>query len=124
MDQQEFQSVVFEDFNEQYMYFSVWPCFSFFGNTYRERKDAGLKVLTSLPKQPFTSSSLPEFPFRSRLRQTKGYTCENRAFRRGDLEKALLDYTRAAAKDSASLKAKYNMPIPCLCWKIIPRLSK
>ncbi len=111
MDQQEFQSVVFEDFNEQYMYFFGLALFFLFLETLiGERKGRRFKSFDIFTKTAvcflfFTGISL-SLPAQT---DKKDIRAGNRAFRRGDLEKALLDYTRAAAKDSASLKAKYNM---------------
>lgn len=111
MDQQEFQSVVFEDFNEQYMYFFGIALFFLFLETLTgEKKGRRIKSFDIFSKTTlcfilFTGLSATAMAQADK----KDIRAGNRAFRRGDLEKALLNYQRAAVKDSTSLKAKYNM---------------
>ncbi len=111
MDQQEFQAVVFEDFNEQYMYFfGIAFFFLFLETLIGERKGRRFKSFDIFSKIAvvfvfFTTLSLSA----SAQADKKDIRAGNRAFRRGDLEKAQLDYNRAVAKDSTSLKARYNL---------------
>ncbi|MFA4998339.1 MAG: VWA domain-containing protein, partial [Bacteroidales bacterium] len=111
MDQQEFQAVVFEDFNEQYMYFfGIALFFLILETLIGERKGRRIKSFDIFTKKAvcfilFTGLSLVA----SAQADKKDIRAGNRAFRKGDLDKALLDYQRAAIKDSTSLKARYNM---------------
>ena len=110
LDEQEFQSVVFEDFNEQYMYFFAIAVFFLFLETLLgERKGRRFKSFDIFTKIAvfilFTGLSLTA----SAQVDKKDIRAGNRAFRKGDMEKALLDYHRAIAKDSSSVKAKYNL---------------
>ncbi|HOO69746.1 MAG TPA: VWA domain-containing protein, partial [Bacteroidales bacterium] len=110
LDEQEFQSVVFEDFNEQYMYFFAIAVFFLFLETLLgERKGRRFKSFDIFTKTAvfilFTGLSLTA----SAQADKKDIRAGNRAFRKGDMEKALLDYHRAIAKDSSSVKAKYNL---------------
>ncbi len=110
LDEQEFQSVVFEDFNEQYMYFfAIAVLFLFLEILIGERKGRRFKSFDIFTKAAvfvlFTGLSLTA----TAQVDKKDIRSGNRAFRKGDMEKALLDYHRAVAKDSSSLKAKYNL---------------
>jgi len=111
MDQQEFQSVVFEDFNEQYMYFFGIAFFFLFMETLiGERKGRRFKSFDIFSKTAVV------FVFLTALSLSASAQADKKDIRDGNrrsagetLEKALLDYHRALAKDSTSLKARYNL---------------
>ncbi|MFY9115614.1 MAG: VWA domain-containing protein [Bacteroidales bacterium] len=111
MDEQEFQSVVFEDFNEQYMYFFGIALFFFLMEMLiGERKVKRFKSFdiftrTFLFFLVFTGISIAA----TAQPDKKDVRAGNKAFRRGDLEQALIDYQKALSKDTTSLKAKYNL---------------
>lgn len=111
MDQQEFQAVVYEDFNEQYMYlFGIAFFFFFLETLIGERKGRRFKSLDIFTKTAmvfvlFSALSITA----SAQADKKDVRAGNRSFRKGNLEKALLDYHRAVSRDSTSLKARYNL---------------
>ena len=111
MDEQEFQSVIFEDFNEQFMYFFGIALFFFLLEMLigerKGRKFASFDIFTKTTVcfLVFTGFTLTA----AAQADKKDIRAGNKAFRSGNMEKALLDYQRAATKDSTSLKAKYNM---------------
>ena len=111
MDEQEFQSVVFEDFNEQYMYFFGIALFFFLLDMLvGERKIRRFKSFDIFTKTlvlflVFTGFSIVA----TAQSDKKDIRAGNRAFRKGDMEQALIDYQKAFTKDTTSLKAKYNL---------------
>ena len=110
LDEKEFQSVVFEEYDEQYMYFFaialIFMLIEFFISDTRNRRSLfgrgkGLAaVLVLLVASPVIMSAQSD---RSEVR------AGNREFKKGEYREAELDYKRALEKDSSSLTAKYNL---------------
>ena len=111
LQDKEFQSVVFEEFDEQYMYFFaialVFLLLEFFMSDTRNRKSLfgrGGKVLTVLAALLVLSPAiLSAQSDRSEVR------AGNRDFKKGQYREAEIDYKRALIADSASVTAKYNL---------------
>ena len=102
LQDKEFQSVVFEEFDEQYMYF-----FAIFMSDTRNRRSLfgrsgrTLAVLAALlVLSPAVLSAQSD---RSEVR------AGNRDFKKGMYREAEIDYKRALIADSASVTAKYNL---------------
>lgn len=111
LQDKEFQSVVFEEFDEQYMYFFaialVFLLLEFFMSDTRNRRSLfgrsgrTLAVLTALlVLSPAVLSAQSD---RSEVR------AGNRDFKKGLYREAEIDYKRALIADSASVTAKYNL---------------
>ncbi|HIZ86724.1 MAG TPA: VWA domain-containing protein [Candidatus Coprenecus pullistercoris] len=110
MDEKEFQSVVFEEYDEQYMYFFaialIFMLIEFFMTDTRNRRSlfgggrrmaAVLLVMLAFPVLSEAQSD------RSEVR------AGNRDFKKGEFREAELDYKRALEADSASVTARYNL---------------
>ena len=111
LQDKEFQSVVFEEFDEQYMYFFaialVFLLLEFFMSDTRNRRSLfgrsgrTLAVLAALlVLSPAVLSAQSD---RSEVR------AGNRDFKKGQYREAEIDYKRALIADSASVTAKYNL---------------
>lgn len=111
LQDKEFQSVVFEEFDEQYMYFFaialVFLLLEFFMSDTRNRRSLfgrsgrTLAVLAALlVLSPAVLSAQSD---RSEVR------AGNRDFKKGLYREAEIDYKRALIADSASVTAKYNL---------------
>ena len=111
LQDKEFQSVVFEEFDEQYMYFFaialVFFLLEFFMSDTRNRRSLfgrsgrTLAVLAALlVLSPAVLSAQSD---RSEVR------AGNRDFKKGLYREAEIDYKRALIADSASVTAKYNL---------------
>lgn len=111
LQDKEFQSVVFEEFDEQYMYFFaialVFLLLEFFMSDTRNRRSLfgrsgrTLAVLAALlVLSPAVLSAQSD---RSEVR------AGNRDFKKGMYREAEIDYKRALIADSASVTAKYNL---------------
>lgn len=111
MDEKEFQSVVFEEYDEQYMYFLaialVFMMIEFMISDTRNRrslfrrgKGAVLMLFILAAVCPSVASAQND---RSEVR------AGNREFKKGEYREAELDYKRALAADSSSVTAKYNL---------------
>ena len=103
LQQQQFKSVVFEDFEEQYMYFFaialVFLLLEFFvGNRRVGRKMFAVGLLFML-----TASSA--FAQTDRKEVRKG----NRFYKDGDYKEAEVEYRKALIKDSLSIAGNYNL---------------
>lgn len=111
LQDKEFQSVVFEEFDEQYMYFFaialVFLLLEFFMSDTRNRRSLfgrsgrTLAVLAAL--LVFSPAVLSAQSDRSEVR------AGNRDFKKGQYREAEIDYKRALIADSASVTAKYNL---------------
>lgn len=109
-DAKKYQSVVFEEFDEQYMYFFAIALFfmmiEFCISGTRNRRSLfgrgkGLAAVAAvLVLFPVAMSAQDD---RSEVR--KG----NRAFEKGEYREAEVEYKRALLKDSASVTARYNL---------------
>lgn len=111
LQDKEFQSVVFEEFDEQYMYFFaialVFLLLEFFMSDTRNRRSLfgrsgrTLAVLAALlVLSPAVLSAQSD---RSEVR------AGNKDFKKGQYREAEIDYKRALIADSASVTAKYNL---------------
>ena len=103
LQQQQFKSVVFEDFEEQYMYFFaialVFLLLEFFvGNRRVGRKMFAVSLIFIL-----TASSA--FAQTDRKEVRKG----NRFYKEGDYKEAEVEYRKALIKDSLSIAGNYNL---------------
>lgn len=103
LKEQQYESQVFEDYNEQYMYFFgialVFMLLEFFvGNLKSRRKLFSLMVVIVL-----SSSQLLAQTDRSEVR--KG----NRLFNRENYKEAEVEYRKGLIKDSLSIASKYNL---------------
>lgn len=111
LQDKEFQSVVFEEFDEQYMYFFaialVFLLLEFFMSDTRNRRSLfgrsgrTLAVLAAL--LVLSPAVLLAQSDRSEVR------AGNRDFKKGLYREAEIDYKRALIADSASVTAKYNL---------------
>lgn len=103
MDAERFKSVVFEDFDEQYMYFfAIALIFLVIEMLVGERR-IGKKFFATALVLCLSATMASAQPDRSEIR--KG----NRDFRRESYAKADIDYRKALLKDSLSLAANYNL---------------
>ena len=103
LKEQQYESQVFEDYNEQYMYFFgialVFMLLEFFvGNLKSRRKLFSLMAVIVL-----SSSQLLAQTDRSEVR--KG----NRLFNRENYKEAEVEYRKGLIKDSLSIASKYNL---------------
>jgi len=111
LNEQEYQSVVFEDFDEQYMYFFGIALFLLLIEfLISERKGRRFKSFDVFGKTAVCLILLTALS-QAALAQAdkKDVRAGNRAFRKGELEKAMVDYHKALSRDSTSVKAKYNL---------------
>ena len=110
LDEKDFQSVVFEEYDEQYMYFFaialVFMLIEFFMSDTRNRRSLFgggrtlAAVLVLLAASPVLMQAQNE---RSEVR------AGNREFKKGNYREAELDYKRALVADTSSVTAKYNL---------------
>lgn len=108
-ESKQFQSVVFEEYNEQYMYFFAIAliflliefCISETrnGRNLFKNNRAGVMVVCLLLMPAALMAQDDKKPVR------KG----NRAFKKGDYHAAEIEYKRGLAEDSTSLFSKYNL---------------
>jgi tetratricopeptide (TPR) repeat protein len=109
MDAQKFQSVVFEDFDEQYMYFFAVALFffliDFLISSKRNRRKLFKGSRPAAIVTLFLISSLSMFAQVDRSQVRAG----NRAFKKGNFQKSEVDYKRALIDDSTSVTAHYNL---------------
>lgn len=110
LDEKEFQSVVFEEYDEQYMYFLaialIFILIEFMisdtrnGRSLFGRGKGAVTLLLMIILFPAVMSAQND---RSEVR------AGNREFKKGEYREAELDYKRALDVDSSSVTAKYNL---------------
>lgn len=110
LEEKEFQSVVFEEYDEQYMYFLaialIFILIEFMisdtrnGRSLFGRGKGAVTLLLMIILFPAVMSAQND---RSEVR------AGNREFKKGDYREAELDYKRALDVDSSSVTAKYNL---------------
>ena len=111
LQDKEFQSVVFEEFDEQYMYFFaialVFLLLEFFMSDTRNRRSlfgrSGKTLAVLAAVMMLSPAVLSAQSDRSEVR------AGNRDFKKGQYREAEIDYKRALIADSASVTAKYNL---------------
>ena len=110
LDEKDFQSVVFEEYDEQYMYFFaialIFMLIEFMISDTRNRRSlfgSGKGMVAVLILMLASPVMLQAQSDRSEVR------AGNRDFRKGEFREAELDYKRALVEDSTSITAKYNL---------------
>ena len=110
LDEKDFQSVVFEEYDEQYMYFFVialiFMLIEFMISDTRNRRSlfgGGKGMVAVLILMLASPVMLQAQSDRSEVR------AGNREFKKGEFREAELDYKRALVEDSTSITAKYNL---------------
>ena len=113
MDKQQYKSVVFEDFDEQYMYFFAIALFFLLleflvgerkgRNLFKSIRSGNMKKLTILLLILFSTNVLSAQKERWDIRRG------NRSYEKGEYQKAEVKYRGALEKDSLSWKARYNL---------------
>lgn len=111
LQDKEFQSVVFEEYDEQYMYFFAIALFflllEFFLSDTRNRRKlfggSGRTVAVLAALLVLSPAVLSAQSDRSDVR------AGNRDFKKGQYREAEIEYKRALLKDSASVTARYNL---------------
>lgn len=111
LQDKEFQSVVFEEFDEQYMYFFaialVFLLLEFFMSDTRNRRSlfgrSGKTLAVLAAVMVLSPAVLSAQSDRSEVR------AGNKDFKKGQYREAEIDYKRALIADSASVTAKYNL---------------
>ncbi len=111
LQDKEFQSVVFEEFDEQYMYFFaialVFLLLEFFMSDTRNRRSlfgrSGKVLTVAAALLVFSPAALPAQSDRSEVR------AGNKDFKNGQYREAEIEYKRALIADSASVAARYNL---------------
>ena len=110
LDEKDFQSVVFEEYDEQYMYFFaialIFMLIEFMISDTRNRRSLfgrGKGMVTVLILMLASPVMLQAQSDRSEVR------AGNREFKKGEFREAELDYKRALEEDSTSVTAKYNL---------------
>lgn len=113
MDKQQYKSVVFEDFDEQYMYFFAIALFFLLleflvgerkgRNLFKNIRSGTMRRLVILVLVLFSTNVLSAQKERWDLRRG------NRSYEKGDYQKAEVKYRGALEKDSLSWKARYNL---------------
>lgn len=111
LQDKEFQSVVFEEYDEQYMYFFAIALFflllEFFLSDTRNRRKlfggSGRTVAVLAALLVLSPAVLSAQSDRSEVR------AGNRDFKKGQYREAEIEYKRALLKDSASVTARYNL---------------
>lgn len=110
LDEKEFQSVVFEEYDEQYMYFLaialIFILIEFMISDTRNGRSLfgrGRGVVTLLLMIILFPAVMSAQNDRSEVR------AGNREFKKGEYREAELDYKRALDVDSSSVTAKYNL---------------
>ena len=110
LDAKDFQSVVFEEYDEQYMYFFaialIFMLIEFMISDTRNRRSlfgGGKGMVAVLILMLASPVMLQAQSDRSEVR------AGNREFKKGEFREAELDYKRALVEDSTSITAKYNL---------------
>lgn len=110
LDEKDFQSVVFEEYDEQYMYFFaialIFMLIEFMISDTRNRRSlfgSGKGMVAVLILMLASPVMLQAQSDRSEVR------AGNRDFKKGEFREAELDYKRALVEDSTSITAKYNL---------------
>ena len=110
LDAKDFQSVVFEEYDEQYMYFFaialIFMLIEFMISDTRNRRSlfgGGKGMVVVLIMMLASPVMLQAQSDRSEVR------AGNREFKKGEFREAELDYKRALEEDSTSVTAKYNL---------------
>ena len=110
LDAKDFQSVVFEEYDEQYMYFFaialIFMLIEFMISDTRNRRSLfgrGKGMVAVLILMLASPVMLQAQSDRSEVR------AGNREFKKGEFREAELDYKRALEEDSTSVTAKYNL---------------
>ena len=110
LDEKDFQSVVFEEYDEQYMYFFaialIFMLIEFMISDTRNRRSlfgGGKGMVAVLILMLASPVMLQAQSDRSEVR------AGNREFKKGEFREAELDYKRALVEDSTSITAKYNL---------------
>ena len=110
LDEKDFQSVVFEEYDEQYMYFFaialIFMLIEFMISDTRNRRSlfgGGKGMVVVLILMLASPVMLQAQSDRSEVR------AGNREFKKGEFREAELDYKRALVEDSTSITAKYNL---------------
>lgn len=110
LDAKDFQSVVFEEYDEQYMYFFaialIFMLIEFMISDTRNRRSLfgrGKGMAAVLILMLASPVMLQAQSDRSEVR------AGNREFKKGEFREAELDYKRALEEDSTSVTAKYNL---------------
>ena len=110
LDEKDFQSVVFEEYDEQYMYFFaialIFMLIEFMISDTRNRRSlfgGGKGMVAALILMLASPVMLQAQSDRSEVR------AGNREFKKGEFLEAELDYKRALVEDSTSITAKYNL---------------
>ena len=110
LEEKDFQSVVFEEYDEQYMYFFVialiFMLIEFMISDTRNRRSlfgSGKGMVAVLILMLASPVMLQAQSDRSEVR------AGNREFKKGEFREAELDYKRALVEDSTSITAKYNL---------------
>lgn len=103
MDAERFKSVVFEDFDEQYMYFFAIALALLVIEMLIGERRTGRKLFATALVLALSVTVASAQPDRSEVR--KG----NRDFKRESYGKADIDYRKALLKDSMSVAANYNL---------------
>ena len=110
LEEKDFQSVVFEEYDEQYMYFFVialiFMLIEFMISDTRNHRSlfgSGKGMVAVLILMLASPVMLQAQSDRSEVR------AGNREFKKGEFREAELDYKRALVEDSTSITAKYNL---------------
>ena len=110
LEEKDFQSVVFEEYDEQYMYFFaialIFMLIEFMISDTRNRRSlfgGGKGMVVVLILMLASPVMLQAQSDRSEVR------AGNREFKKGEFREAELDYKRALVEDSTSITAKYNL---------------
>lgn len=105
LQEQQFKSVVFEDFEEQYMYFFAIALFFLLLEFLVGSKRVGKRMFMILILLGMTFGSAYAQTDRKEVR--KG----NRYFKKGEYKEAEVEYRKALIKDSLSVAGNYNLEI-------------
>ncbi|MBQ5881331.1 MAG: VWA domain-containing protein [Bacteroidales bacterium] len=108
MEAQKYQSVVFEEYDEQYMYFFAIALFfllvEFLISTTRNNRRLFGSSLKYLIVPVLLLSSVSGFAQDDKSEVRSG----NRAFKKGNYDKALVEFQRGLLKDSTSVNGNFN----------------
>lgn len=107
MDAKRFQNVVFEDFDEQFMYFLAIALFFLILELLISEKRNMKKLFgkSSIVVILLFAFSLPSMAQTDKSEVRSG----NRAFKKGKFQKSEVEYKKALLKDSLSVPALYNL---------------
>lgn len=124
MDAQKFQNVVFEDFDEQYMYFFgialLFFILDFLIGSKRNMKNLFDGRKATAVVMFLLISSLASFAQTDRREVRSG----NRSFKKNDFQKSEIEYKRALLKDSTSVAGRYNLANTLYKLENYPEASK